>query len=374
MRVLINTTFLGSARFGGSWTYTYNLLRALDAFSAGVEFIVLTNAAIASDLGRLGMRVEVVIGDPESRTRRIAWEQFFLPRLTRKFSPSVFHSTGNTLPLMVPCPSVVTVHDFQYHFYPENFGTVKAAYLRYLIPGSLKRADAVVCISETTRQHAVDLYGVAPTKLAVIHEAGLWPGEIGLATDGRMVRKKFGIEGPFLLSAGSSMPHKNIGRLIEAYAKVMHDLPHDLVIAGEPFGHESVIRLAIEKWTAGYPQRVHVTGFVDRADLLGLYGCAEAFVFPSLFEGFGIPALEAMECGCPVVASRATSLPEIIGSAGEFFEPNSTENMARALQRVCTDPAWRGELRERGFKRAAEFSWEKMAKETMEIYRSVARS
>ena len=151
MRVLINTTFLASARFGGSWTYTYNLLRALDAFGPEVEFILLTNSRIASDLRNLRMRVEVVVANPENRTGRIAWEQFILPRLARRYAPSVFHSTGNTLPLGVGCPSVVTLHDFQYSFYPENYVAVKRAYLRFLIPGSLRRADAVVCVSHTTR-------------------------------------------------------------------------------------------------------------------------------------------------------------------------------------------------------------------------------
>lgn len=370
----MNTTFLASARFGGSWTYTYNLLRALDAFSREVEFIVLTNSRIASDLRDLRMRVEVVVANPENRTGRIAWEQFILPRLARRYAPSVFHSTGNTLPLGVGCPSVVTLHDFQYSFYPENYGAVKRVYLRFLIPGSLRRADAVVCVSHTTKKHAIDLYGIPDEKLAVVHEAGLWPGELLAATDGTTVRKKFGIEEPFLLSAGTSLPHKNLGRMIEAYAKVMHSIPHHLVITGEPFGYGSSIAQAIERCTGGHRHRIHVTGFVDRADLLGLYRCAEAFVFPSLFEGFGIPALEAMECGCPVVASRATSLPEIIGTAGEFFDPTDVDDMAGAMQKVCTNAALRGDLRARGFKRAAEFSWEKMGKETMGVYRTVARS
>lgn len=374
MRVLLNTTFLASQRFGGSWTYTYNLLRALDAFSSEAEFTVLTNARIASDLGQLRMRVEVVVEDPENRAARVGWEQLLLPRLARKYSPTVFHSTGNTLPRISGCPSVVTLHDVQYRFYPENFSTFRRVYLRAMIPRSLKRASLVVCDSESTRKHAMDLYGVSPEKLAVVYLAGLWPGEQAAATTADVLRKKFGLNGAFLLSVGSALPHKNLGRLIEAFGAIRQEVPQDLVIVGDPSGYGSHIDELIKEAGGGEDSRIRVTGFVSREDLLGLYRIADAFVFPSLFEGFGIPALEAMECGCPVAASRSTSLPEVVGEAGEYFDPMDVDDIARTLQRVCADGKLRDRLRERGYKQAQEFSWEKTAMQMMDIYRALSRA
>jgi len=374
VRVLINTTFLASPRFGGSWTYTYNLLRALDAFSEEVEFIVLTNSHIAPFLEGLRMHVEVVIDNPNNRTTRVGWERFILPRLARKYSPTVFHSTGNTLPRVEGCPSVVTVHDFQYHFFPMNFSLLRRTYLRYAVLDSMKRATAVVCISEHTKKHAMELYGIPSAKLAVIREAGLWGGEKSMATSAQIVRDKFDLRGPFVLSAGSSLPHKNLERLIRAFGMIHDSIPHGLLIVGERFGYGRNIDQLIEDIACEDSSRIKATGFVSREDLLGLYSIADAFVFPSLFEGFGIPALEAMECGCPVVSSTATSLPEVIDTAGEFFDPMDVNDIARALWRVCSDAKLRDDLREFGYKRAKEFSWEKVGMETMRLYKAMENS
>ena len=170
----------------------------------------------------------------------------------------------------------------------------------------------------------------------------------------------------------SHLPHKNLDRLIAAFGRIREEVPHDLVLVGERFGNGSRIEELVRGANGGHPSRIKVTGFVSREDLLGLYQIADAFVFPSLFEGFGIPALEAMECGCPVVASRSTSLPEVMGQAGEFFDATDADDIARALKEVCGDPKLRDELRVRGFERAKEFSWERMGEETMELYHRIA--
>jgi glycosyltransferase involved in cell wall biosynthesis len=373
MRVVINTVFLRSKKLGGSWTYSYNLLRALNVCADNIEIVVLANRNTARSFQDLGIRTEVMASDPNSRLLRVGWEQVVLPKVLETLRPDVFHSTGNLLPRRMRCHSVVTVHDFQYHYYPEYFGALRRIYLQHTVPRSMRQADAVLCVSKFTKRNAMELYGIPQEKLVVIHEAGLWLDEQATAVDGSIVKGKFGLGGPFLLSAGSSMPHKNLGRLIEAFGSILHRIPHNLVIVGEPFGHESAISKAIERFANGHRHRILVTGFVDRADLLGLYRCADAFVFPSLFEGFGIPALEAMGCGCPVVASRATSLPEIVGTAGEFFNPGDVDDIANALLRVCSDTTLRESLRARGFARATEFSWEKMGVETMQLYKRIAQ-
>ncbi|MGA9117263.1 MAG: glycosyltransferase family 1 protein [Bacteroidota bacterium] len=368
MRVLINTVFLASPRFGGSWTYTRNLLSSLEAYAGETEFIVLANARTAPLLRGLQMEVRVELAHPGLRALRVGWEELVLPRIARRYAPNVFHSTGNTLPPVRVCPAVVTLHDFQYHFYPGNFPALRRAYLRRAVPAALGRAKRVICISDFTRRHAAELYGADAGKLCVIHEAGLMPGELEGAAREETLRSRFRLERPFVLSAGSSLPHKNLRRLAEAFGLILHDVPHDLVIAGGDVP-DPALREAVRR--SGAEGRVRFTGFMDRPDLVGLYRSADLFVFPSLFEGFGIPALEAMECGCPVAASRAGSLPEVTGSAAEFFDPTDTRSMAETMRRICTDRSLREELKERGARRAAAFSWEKVGRETMQLYRSI---
>ena len=319
------------------------------------------------------MEIRVVVQNPENRFSRIGWEQFILPRLASKLSPTVFHSTGNTLPPGMNCPMIVTMHDFQYHFYPENFTAMRRLYLQTVVPRSLRRAAAVACISETTKQHAMDLHKIPEKKLCVIYEAGLWPGERSVAASAEELRKKFDVASPILLSVGSRLPHKNIERLITAFGMIKDYIPQDLFIVGERFGHGDRIDKFVNEVNYGAKPRIHVIGFVSREDLLGFYQLADAFVFPSLFEGFGIPALEAMECGCPVITSNSTSLPEVAGDATERVNPLDVTDIARVLRKVCTDPELRLELKRRGFGWAKQFSWEKMGLETMKLYSSVAQ-
>jgi glycosyltransferase involved in cell wall biosynthesis len=225
----------------------------------------------------------------------------------------------------------------------------------------LRRASKIICVSDLTRKHANEQ----------LDEGGLWRNEPETINSNEAVLERLGIERPFLLSAGSSMPHKNLPALIRAFALVARHIPHKLVIAGEPFSFSSDIFVALGciGETRG---RINVTGFIPREELLSLYRCADAFIFPSLFEGFGIPAVEAMESGCPVVSSNATSLPEVLGDAAEFFDPLSVESIAEAIKRVCLSKDLQNDLRQRGHERAKEFSWEKMARRTMEVYYSLA--
>ncbi len=370
-RIIINTIFLASERIGGSWSYTYNLLRALEHGSNEIEFVVLVNQKISPLLASLDMEKKVVPIDPESRILRVGLEQMSLPGILKRLSPAILHATGNVLPPRLPCKSVVTVHDFQYWYYPSNIALPRRMYLRYAVPDSLRRATRVICVSQATRNDAVKLYGVPSEKLAVIYEAGLWDGELATASREEDVRSRFSTQGRFLLSAGTSHPHKNLPRLIQAFGMIAREIPHDLLIVGEPFRFRGPLHEAVTMLPSELKDRVKLNGFIPRSDLLALYRAADAFIFPSLFEGFGIPALEAMGCGCPVVASRSSSLPEVIGDAGEYFDPLNVEDMARTVRKVCCDTEVRDHLRSRGFARAREFAWEKMGRETLEVYRSL---
>jgi len=372
VRVVINLAFLKSEHVGGSWTYSFNLVRMLEKFRHQADFLVLINAKLAAKFASIQLPQEVISINPDAQSSRIFWEQVSLPSILRRYSPDVFHSTGNVLPWRLPCKSVVTIHDFQYYHHPGNFSFPRRQYLSRMVPFSLKHADHIICVSKSTSQDAERLFRIDPARMSVVYEAGLVDGEVAKATEQISLRQQYGLARPFLLSAGSLLPHKNLGRLIKAFGRIVSRIPHDLVIVGESFGNDPEVHNAVKHELSDQQDRVKISGFVSRDDLLGLYNHADAFVFPSVFEGFGIPILEAMGCGCPVVASRCTSIPEIAEEAVEYFEPTDFDDIASTILRVCQDSKLRASLRERGFSQARKFSWEKMADETMAVYRKVS--
>jgi glycosyltransferase involved in cell wall biosynthesis len=372
MVILLNLLHLTSDRLGGSWTYSYNLLRGLQDLDTTAEFIVLANKNSISRYSGLRMQIVPIEIDAESRVTRVAWEQFSLPRCIKKYAPDVLHGTGNTLPVGISCPSVVTIHDFQYHYYPENFPVFRRNYLRLMVPLALRKAAKVICVSDDTKRDALALGKISEEKISVIHEAGLWKNENNDATDVRLLQQRYAIQKPVILSVGSSLPHKNLTRLLHAYAKICRRIPHDLYLVGDSISLSQHLRDTLTGDTGiDIIQRIHVTGFLGRNDLMGFYRLADMFVFPSVFEGFGIPALEAMACGCPVVAARSRSLPEVIGNAGKLFDPFDIDDMAETILSVASDSYLRSTLRDLGYDRSKIFSWEMMAAKTFEVYKEV---
>ncbi len=372
MRIVISLLHLTSDNLGGSWTYSYNLLRGLQYLSKSDEINVLVNQNALSLFSDIHLKIIPIPINAESRVRRVAWEQFYLFRFLKKLAPDVLHATGNTLPLGSTCPTVVTVHDFQYRYFPENFTFPRRNYLRIMAPMALRIASKVICVSNDTKQDAITLGKIKEEKITVIYEAGLWKEELCQATESSMLKQRYNISSPILLSVGSLYPHKNLSRLIQSYAMISDQIPHDLVIIGDPQLMGPILRKIILCEMRGKDlERVKVTGFINRNDLLGFYCMADAFVFPSLFEGFGIPALEAMECGCPVIAAQARALPEIIDCAGKYFDPLNILDMADAIKQVALDMKLQKNLSELGYARAKQFSWIKMAEETYKIYESL---
>lgn len=373
MRVVINTLYLRAMNLSGSWTYTSQLVWHLTRQVAGHEFYVLVNENIADQLpvsDVAGRRVIVPV-NARRRALRVVWENTILRSIIRRCKPDLVHSGGNILPLGVPQPAVVTVHDLQFVHYPHYFGVLHRAYFSRLLPSTMRRAARIIAVSHATAQDIVHSFGVDPGKIAVIHEAGLLPQEKGSEACGDHVRERLHLERPYLLSVGTSHPHKNLVRMVDAFRAIAGDVREDLVIVGEAFNMRANLLRQLEGTDLLATGRVKLFGFVPRNELLDLYAGATAFVFPSLFEGFGIPALEAMECRCPVVASRATSLPEVVGDAALLFDPTDTDDMATKLRRICLEPDLHARLVTEGVARARTFSWERMARETLQVYEGV---
>lgn len=266
--------------------------------------------------------------------------------------------------------SVVTIHDLNFMKHPELFASARGAkFYRELAVDAIGRADVLVAVSEFTRNEILELFPIPPERTRVIYN-GVGREFVPVQDPEKIgrIREKYGLWHPYLLFVGFLEARKNLLRLLDAFAEARKSLPehYQLVLAGSrgPSTGEILRRigeLSLEK-------EVLVTGYVPREDLSLLYAGAAVFVFPSLREGFGIPPLEAMACGTPVIASNVAALPEVVGSAGLLVDPLETEELAQAISSVLTREDLRAALRQRGLERARQFSWERTARQTLQLY------
>lgn len=299
---------------------------------------------------------------------RMVWHETTLPRALRRMRPGAYFSPvpeGMTRP---PVPQVVTVHDVIPLRFPETAPRL-ARYYRTVLPRILEASAAVVAVSAATAREVREFYGLEDKPVHVVHQG--YRSDLFRPVEASRVgavRARHGL-GDYVLSVGEARPYKNLRRLFEAFARV--EIPGlDLVVVGsldrrDPGLAELPARL-------GIGHRVRFLGRVGDDELAALYAGARAFVFPSLLEGFGIPPLEAMACGCPVVASRAASLPEVCGEAAVYVDPLDVDSIAEGICRTVSDDCLRADLARKGLERAATFSYERAAEEVLEIVRAVA--
>jgi glycosyltransferase involved in cell wall biosynthesis len=267
---------------------------------------------------------------------------------------------------------VVTVHDISFAVRPDFFTRKDRFLLKALVPWSLRRAARIITDVEYTKRDLVRMYNLSPEDIEVIP----------LAADPRyhpmdrvrcrqIVAERHGISGPFVLYVGTLQPRKNVATLIRAYGMFRErtGLPHKLVLTGKPkYMYQSVLDALNE---SRFPDDIVLTGFVTDADLPIYYNAAAVFAFPSLYEGFGLPVLEAMACGTPVISSNVTSLPEVAGDAALLVDPREPEAFCDALVQVLGDEEVANRLSQRGLEQAARFTWERTARETLAVYRDV---
>ena len=283
---------------------------------------------------------------------------------------ALLHATDFTLPpTLSGTRTLLTVHDLSFVRVPETASPPLKAYLDAVVPRSVRRADHILADSHATRDDLIALYGTSPEKITV-----LWSGVDArfapIVDTARLqaVRARYRLpDRPFLLSVGTVQPRKNYVRLIEALARLRADLPDlGLVIAGGKGWLEDPIYAALNRF--GLQDAVVFTGFAADDDLPALYTLAHAVALPSLYEGFGLPVLEAMACGTPVVTSKLSSLPEVAGDAALLVDPLDVDALTAALRRLVTDESLRATLRERGLARAATFTWERAARQLLGVY------
>ncbi len=308
----------------------------------------------------------------ERPAARAVWEQAALPILARRAGVDVLHGPVNVLPLLATCPTVVTVHDLAFLRRPDLVPTGRRRYFAALAGASVRRAARVIAVSESTRADIVGYLGVRPEKVVVTHLAaddGFRPvtGDALVAFQAEQ-----GLVRPFVLSVGTIEPRKNLPALLRAFGSLAEELPHDLVLLGAEGWMGGPIRAAWLELPAATRERVRFVGFAPARALPAWYSAAAVLAFPSHYEGFGLPPLEAMSCGTPVVASNTSSLPEVVGDAALTVDPDDDAALAAALRRVLTEPALAADLRARGLARARRFSWAATAEATVAVYREVA--
>ena len=291
----------------------------------------------------------------------------------RRDRPDLIHVQYNA-PLFCPVPSVVTVHDVSFIEHPEYFPRGRAWQLHWSTRNTVRRAAKIVTISEFSRQRIARAFGVDADEIVVTPLAAQEHFRpMNRAQAAHRLRERFRIDRPFLLTVGDLQPRKNQLGLIRAFGELiaaMPQLPHVLVLAGQDTWFTGRVRDEIRR--GGLEDRVLVTGFVGERDLADLYNAADLFVFPSFYEGFGLPVIEAMACGRAVVCSDAASLPEVADAAAILVDPHSTAEIVRALRDVLVDAELRQRLERHGLQRAKAFSWRETARKTLEVYYAVA--
>jgi glycosyltransferase involved in cell wall biosynthesis len=346
--IVIDARDAAGPQLRGWGRYVRELVRALGAqASAELPIVAVTRRRAAGVLGPLG---------PE-----VAFEQAWLPLALRRAGAALVHAPNCFLPLARPCPGVVTIHDLAFEAWPEDFAPVTRAKYRVLARAAARSAQRVICPSQFTAEDVCRRYGVDAGKVRVIGEAPALA--MVRAADAALT----GVPGPYVLAVGDLRAKKNLAALVGAFvaARRAVGFPHRLVLAGVDAGEGP--RLAALAGDAP----VTLTGYVPDARLDALLSDADLVVHPSLYEGFGLVVLEAMARGTPVLAARATALPETGGDAAAYFDPGDPADLERQLTALLGDAAWRAELAQRGVERARGFSWEQTAAQTAAVYREL---
>lgn len=349
----------------GDRTYALNLLRALAATDPDTEYLFYTWES--TTLTRIDQPNLQAVNLPA--TPRWAWTPFMFPRDLLRRRADLAH-VQYLVPPIAPCPVVTTIHDVAFRRFPELFPLKHRLLLNALIPLAARHAAAVITGSESTKRDLMEFYDLPPERITVTPYAAdpaYRPLHREEARDS--VRRRLNIPTPYLLSVGVLQPRKNLPRLVRAYSRIAAALPHRLVLVGKEGWASEELREAVAQVPHG--REPIFTGYVADADLPVLYAGADLFVYPSLYEGFGLPPLEAMACGTPVLTSNTSSLPEVVGAAGVMVDPLNEEALAERMRELLTRPEQRARLSQLGLQQARTFNWERTARETTEVYRRV---
>lgn len=378
MRVGINSLFLIPEGVGGSETYLRNVIRELPALDPAIAYMLFTNRENAgtfdvpagANLREMPCPVRAV-----RRPERLAYEYAALPLRAQRQGVDVLFSPGFTAPARRGYASVVNILDMQPEDMPENFTPLYHFVHTRLMRRAARSAAHVLTLSEHAKRRIVAVYDVPPERITVSHLAAEPVYFMRVAPDAiARVRQTYGIRAPYILSVATLHPHKNLDTLIDAFVALRRERVANLQLVLVGLRGNAAAALREKMRAAGIEGVAVMTGWVPDADLPPLYQGAAAYVLPSRYEGFGIPVLEAMASGTPVVTTTAASLPEVAGDAALLVDPDDRAGLATAIRRVLDDASMRHELIGRGNERARQFTWRKTAEATLRaFYQATAR-
>ena len=372
MHIAIDAHSVG-AKLGGNETYAINLIEALAEIDRdNLYTLYVTKQSAFERFTNRWPNFQVRRTLPHTPLVRIP---ITLTRELRRHPVDVLH-VQYTAPPFAPCPIVTTIHDLAFEHLPQTFNRRSWMQLRLTVRHTARRAAHIITVSEYSRQDISATYGVEPARITVTPEAAASHfAPVTNESELKRVRKSYGIQRDYILSLCSIQPRKNLVRLIEAYSDLRQAHPDvllpQLVLAGKKGWLESEVFRCAE--LSPFKSDILFTGYVPDTDLPALYSAAICFAYPSYFEGFGLPVLEAMQCGTPVIAGNQTSLPEIVGDTGILFDPFSREDLRKALALLINDPSVRATLRLQGIERARIFNWITTARSTLQVYEQIYR-
>jgi glycosyltransferase involved in cell wall biosynthesis len=367
MRFAVDAHAIGR-HLTGNEVYVRSLLNAFGAHAGDCEFVAYLSAEEARSFIPPGIRTRRVAANPFLRLG------FDLARRIRQDRPDLLH-VQYTAPLGCRVPVVVSVHDVSFLEHPEYFPASRAWQLQQTVRRTVKQAARILTGSEFSRSSILKVYGdldedkVVAVPNAAAPEFRPIPREAAMAE----LQEHFPIGGPFILSVGDIQPRKNQIGLIRAYARLIRAYPHlkhNLVLAGKETWYADRVREAARE--SGVADRIRFFGFVSDRDLLNLYNACDLYVFPSFYEGFGLPVLEAMACGRAVACSHTSALPEVVDGAAILFDPYAVDEIVRAIADILLDSELRTRMERLGSQRAAHFSWQKTARKTLDVFYEVA--
>lgn len=372
MRIALDVRKLNDFGIG---TYIRNLVHHLAALDQADEFILISHEQERAEWGDLPGNFRV-LADPTHESS--FWNDLALPYLLRKRQVQVLHTPHYREPRFLPCRSVITVHDCVHILFP-NYAASRAAYERAkrATRRAIRNCSHIIAVSIATQRDLVRLFNVPEEKITVVYN-GIDERAVAHTTaeEQKQVLERYQIQDPFLLYAGNIRPHKNVARLIEAFSVLKTELQEDeqwknlkLMIIGDELSKHQFLRRTVIR--SGVQHDVRFLGFVPYETLRVFYKSAQIFVFPSLHEGFGLPPLEAMANGTPVVTSNVSSLPEILGDAALLVNPENVFEISRGLKHLLYDTYLRSHLIEKGYQQVRLYSWRKAAETVWKTYQKI---
>ena len=361
-RVAVDATAV-PARLTGAGVYVARVLAGL-AGRDDLEVEAFCAPGSSGVLAAPGLRLHPVAAAGAGRPARIAWTQLLSGRAARAAGADLLHGVHYELPLRARLPQVVTVHDLTLLTHPEWHEASKVRYFGWAMRRAVAAATRVLCVSATTAADLAERLDVPADRVDVtplgtdLHPASAEAVDV--------VRRRLGLDGPYLLGLGTVEPRKDLPALVRAFAALAAELPHRLVLAGLAGWGAGALAAAVA--ASGVADRIVLPGYVPEADKAALFTGADVFVYPSRYEGFGLPVLEAMACGVPVVTTTGGSLPEVAGDAATLVDPGDADALAAAIAKLATDPAARQDAAARGRQRAGAFTWDRCAALTAAAY------